>query len=122
MRATALMFTFGIAATIVTPGASADGVRVTGAELVESISGKTYTGTTRRGGTWEASYKVDGTYDVRVLNSDWTDNGTWEVKDDRICTKRTKRAYMCFELMRVSEDEYLWVDERRETEKTSGPK
>jgi len=59
---------------------------------------------------------------VRLLNKNWSDSGTWEIKDDRVCSERTKRTYMCYEVMRVSGDEYEWVDERGQTTQSSGPK
>lgn len=102
--------------------AAADGARITGGALVSSFAGKTYSGTAASGGAWEAVYAADGSYTVRMLNSNWSDEGRWEMKDDRICTERTKRARMCYEVMRVSDDEYHWIDERGETTKSSGPK
>jgi len=100
----------------------AEGLQLKGDELVMSVSGKTFTGTNLRGDTWESSYKEDGTFKVRLLNKYWSDRGTWEIKDDQICSERTKRALMCYQLVHVSDDEYHWVDERRETQVSSGPK
>jgi len=100
----------------------AQGMQLKGDELVVSVSGKTFTGTSSRGDTWESSYKEDGSFEVRLLNKNWSDSGTWEIKDDRICSERTKRARMCYEVMRVSDDEYHWLDERHQTQISSGPK
>ena len=122
MRATALSSMLGIIAALSASGALAEDVQLKGDQLAGSISGKTYTGATQRGGTWETSYSPDGTFEVRVLNSSWSDSGTWEIKDDRICSERSKRSYMCYEVLRVSDDEYHWIDERGETQVSSGPK
>jgi hypothetical protein len=100
----------------------AQGMQLKGDELVMSVSGKTFTGTSSRGDTWESSYKEDGSFKVRLLNKNWSDSGTWNIKDDRICSERTKRALMCYELVRVSDDEYHWLDERQQTQISSGPK
>jgi hypothetical protein len=100
----------------------AQGMQLKGDELVMSVSGKTFTGTSSRGDTWESSYKEDGSFKVRLLNKNWSDSGTWDIKDDRICSERTKRALMCYELVRVSDDEYHWLDERQQTQISSGPK
>ena len=100
----------------------AEGVQLKGDDLVMSVSGKKFTGTSSRGNQWESSYMEDGKMHVRLLNKDWSDSGTWEINDDRVCSERTKRALMCYELMRVSDDEYHWVDERGQTQISSGPK
>ena len=111
----------GIGMTVLCPRVDADGMRLTGEALNAAISGKKFTGATSRGGTWEAAYMADGTMKVIVLNSDWSDSGTWEIKDDRVCSERTKRTYMCYEVMRVTDDNYHWVDERGQTTVSSGP-
>jgi hypothetical protein len=121
MNKTVLAFTLA-ATTTLAGNALAEGERLTGDALVSSISGKTFSGRTNRGGTWESTYAAGGKMDVRVLDSDWSDSGTWEIKDDRLCSERSRRSYMCYELMRVSGDEYHWVDERGQTTKSSGPR
>ena len=98
--------------------ASAEGTRITGEALRAAVEGKSYTGRTRRGGTWESTYEAGGSFKVRVLDSDWKDSGTWEIDDDRLCSERSKRGRMCYEVMKVSADEYHWVDERGETVKS----
>ena len=100
----------------------ADGVQLKGDELVKSVSGKKFTGTSSNGNEWESTYVEGGEYRVRLLNKNWSDAGTWEINDDRLCSERTKRALICYELMRVSNDEYEWVDERGQGQKSSGPK
>lgn len=102
-------------------GVIADGVQVKGDTLVSMVSGKTYTGTASNGNQWSTTYKDDGEMHVRLLNKNWSDSGTWEIKDDRVCSERSKRSYTCYELMRISDDEYLWVDERGQGTKSSGP-
>ena len=122
MRPSILAIVFVVGSAIISGAVLAEGVQLKGDALVMSISGKTYTGTTQRGGTWEATYSNDGTFQVRVLNSSWSDKGTWEVKEDMICSERSERSYMCYQLMRVSDDEFHWVDERGETQKSSAPR
>jgi hypothetical protein len=112
----------GALTTTVTLDVLAQGVQLKGDTLVSSITGKKFTGTSSSGNPWEATYTDDGKLHVRLLNKNWSDSGTWEIKDDRVCSERTKRTYMCYEVMRVSGDEYEWVDERGQTTKSSGPK
>ena len=100
----------------------AQGVQLKGDELVKSVSGKKFTGISSNGNEYESTYVEGGEYRVRLLNKNWSDAGTWEINDDRVCAERGKRARMCYELMRVSNDEYEWVDERGQVQKSSGPK
>ena len=100
----------------------AEGVQLKGDELVKSVSGKKFTGISSIGNEWESTYVEGGEYRVRLLNKNWSDAGTWEINDDRICSERSKRARMCYELVRVSDDEYHWLDERHQTQISSGPK
>jgi len=122
MRKSGFVLFLGAFIATLSLGVFADGVRVTGDALLANVSGKKYTGTSSSGNEWESTYMKDGKYQVRLLNKDWSDSGTWEIKEDRVCSARTKRTYMCYELMRVSDDEYVWVDERGESSKSSGPK
>lgn len=110
---------FAVGSVVLNSGVNAEGARLKGNDLTTVVAGKTYSGTTRNGGTWEATYSDDGRLDVRVLNSSWSDSGTWEIKDDRVCSERSKRAYMCYEVMRISDKEYDFVDERGETSKST---
>ena len=112
---------FWILGSVMSPVVFADGVRLTGNDLVTAVSGKKYSGTTKSGKTWVTTYFDDGKMGVLVLGTSWFDNGTWEIKSDRVCSERSERALMCYEVMRVSEDEYHWVDERGQTTKASGP-
>ncbi len=100
----------------------AQGVQLKGDELVKSVSGKKFTGMSSNGNEWESTYVEGGAYRVRLLNKDWSDAGTWEINDDRVCSERSKKARECYEVVRVSDDEYHWLDERRQTQISSGPK
>ena len=99
--------------------AFAEGTRLMGDELKSFIPGKSFTGATQRGGTWEATYNPDGTYKVWVHNSDWSDEGTWEIKDDQMCTERSKKAYSCADFYRVTDTNYHWLDSRGQTSKAT---
>ena len=77
---------------VLSPGASGEGVRLTGDALAAAVNDKMYTGKTSRGGTWESRYASDGSFDVRVLDSDWSDSGTWAIEEDRVCSERSRRS------------------------------
>lgn len=118
----AFVLFLGALGASVSLGVFAEGVQITGDALVAAVSGKRFTGTSTRGNPWEATYTEDGKLHVRLLNKSWSDYGTWDLKGDRVCSERSKRTYMCYEVMRVSDDEYLWVDDRGQSTKSSGPK
>lgn len=96
-----------------------DGARLTGDALKQAVSGKTFTGATSRGGTWESTYQDGGAYKVVVLNSDWSDSGSWKIENDEVCSERTKRSRMCYQVTQTGSGEFEWLDERRQTTKSS---
>ncbi len=110
---------FAVAALATSLSALAEGTRLTGDALKQAVHGKTFTGATSRGGVWLSSYNADGTMAVSVVNSDWSDSGTWEIKDDQVCSVRTKRSYMCYQVFEVSPGAFEWIDERRQTTKST---
>ena len=110
--ACALLVTFLTAA-----GVRAEGGKLTGDQIRSALAGTTLTGTGSRGGTWEATYAKDGTLSLIVVDSSWSDSGTWEVKGDRYCSERSKRAYRCLDVYKVSDSEFHFIDDRGQTTK-----
>ena len=108
-----------IATVMTSTVAIAEGTRLTGDALKQAIVGKTFTGSTSSGKTWESTYKEGGSYAVEVLDSDWSDTGTWEINADEVCSERTKRSRMCYQILKVDPGEFHWVDERRQTTKST---
>jgi hypothetical protein len=90
---------------------------LSGSEITSWISAATLSGPTSSGREWRAHYKPDGTYRVEALGTRWTDEGTWTVENDTLCTERTKRGRQCMSVTHTGGAEYSLIDDRRQTEK-----
>ena len=108
-----------VAALTTSIPASAEGTRLTGDVLKQAVTGKTFTGATSNGGVWRSTYNPDGTTSISVVNSDWSDTGTWEIKDDQVCSERTKRSYACYQVVQTGPGAFDWLDERRQTTRST---
>lgn len=90
---------------------------LSGSEVTSWISNATLSGATSSGREWRGHYKPDGTYRLEVLGTSWTDEGTWTVESDALCTERTKRGRQCVSVSHTGGAEYSLIDDRRQTEK-----
>ncbi len=107
----------GLSLSLCFGGAFAEERTLSGSEIKAWISGATLGGATSGGGDWRAKYDPDGTYTVEVLGSSWSDEGTWAVEGDTLCTERTKKARGCTSITHLGGNEYSTTDDRGQTTK-----
>ena len=88
---------------------------LTGDQIRSLMVGAQAEGTSPRSGkTWYADYAEDGTYTLRVPDSNWETRGTWQIEGDLWCTERSERPRSCRQVVPLGGDEYLFQDERGE--------
>lgn len=93
---------------------------LTGDQIRSLMPGSQAEGTSPRDGkTWYADYAEDGTYTLRVPDSNWETRGTWQIEGDLWCTERPQRPRSCRQVIPLGGDEYLFQDERGEGTKAT---